>query len=176
MCIRDSCRAVGWLSRKGGRIRRVAAGPQLATPGAQCLRPMGGDVLVGTAGAATVSEDEAVAHARAWAHPAWATELPAIPVAPAVGDVPRTRSFLSVDDGAAWRMALVPETDGPGRVVRLANPTDAPRTVRLSLDGATDARRTDLRAAWDDGTPHPVDGGTATVDLAPGGLVTLVVR
>lgn len=169
------CRSVGWLSRKGGRIRRVAAGPQLATPGAQCLRTMGGDLLVGHAPTA-MPEAEAVAHARAWAHPAWAVELPVLPFAPPSGDVPRARSFASVDDAAVWRLALVPETDGPGRSVRLLNPTDTPRSARLALDGASEVRHTDLRAVWDGGAPLPVDGGAVAVTLAPGALATLVVR
>lgn len=170
------CRSVGWLSRKGGRIRRVAAGPQLATPGAQCLRRMGADLLVGSGARADVSEAEAVGHARAWAHPAWATELPAIPVAPTAGDVPRTASFVSVDDGAVWRLACLPETEGPGRVVRLVNPTGDPRTVHLRVDGAVEARRTDLRGAWADGTTVPVDDGAVGMAMAPGAVATVVLR
>ncbi len=176
------CRSVGWLSRKGGRIRRVAAGPQLPTPGAQCLRTMGGDVLVGSTLAADTSEAEAAGHARAFAHPAWATELPALPHAPPTGDAPRAASWLAVDDAAVRLLSLRPETSGPGHVasgvvVRLVNPTAEARTAHLTLGfEARHACRTDLRERWDDGAAEPVEDGRMTLAMGPGEVVTVVVR
>ncbi len=173
------CRSVGWLSRKGGRIRRVAAGPQLPTPGAQCLREMTGALLIGSADAGAISDAAAIRHARAFARPAWALELPVLPDAapPSGPPAPRVASWLAVDDDAVWALSVHPEAGESGRVIRLVNPTDAPRTATLTL-GADEraARRTDLREVWADGADVPVEDGRARVAMAPGEVVTLVVR
>ncbi len=178
------CRSVGFLSVKGGRIRRVAAGPGVPTPGGQCLRRMGGDLLVG---AGTVTRAEAMQHARAFAQPAWAVEVPHLHAAPATGPVLRTASALALTGGAAWLLALRPTPGAPGTVtLRLANPTGLPQPLTVGLAGLAALRfggarlrvcPADLHEHWDEaaavvlGPDHRL-----AFPLVPHAVVTWLVR
>jgi mannosylglycerate hydrolase len=167
-------RAVGYLSVRGGRVRRCGAGPEVPTPGAQCLRDLESDFALGATRAPLA---EAVRQARAFAHPAWAREVPYLPHLPAEGETPRAASLLSVDDPAVWLSACTPETEGPGLVVRLVNPIgDARRpTLRFGLPPGRWCE-TDLRERWDEGEARPVPTEGIVLDLPAYRVLTLVLR
>ncbi len=165
------CRSVGWLSVKGGRIRRVAAGPKVPTPEAQCLRKMGGSLLFGFG---EVSAVEAARACRVFAHPAWVQELPALPF-PA-GSRPRTGSFLHISNPAVVLSAFRPESGGPGVVVRVFNPTDQPQQAVLTMGfPAGHACETDLHERWDKAAAMPCSD-TLHFTLAPYRIATYVLR
>lgn len=167
------CRSVGWLSVKGGRIRRVAAGPKVPTPEAQCLREMGGDLLYGFG-----DETAAVAAqaGRVFSHPLWAQELPHLPTLAGRAPRPRAASLLALDNPAVVLSALRPEPHGPGVVLRLVNPTDAAQTATVTF--GLNLRRvcpTDLRDTWDEAAAVTLDG-PLIVALPAGRVATFVLR
>lgn len=152
-------RSVGWLSRRDLRTRGVGAGPDLATPDAQCLGP-------------SVAEWQLLAGAAARPQqvPALATRF-------------RRPLLLLRGQGEAWAPAVelgAPEAvtssvrrDDQGRLeLRLWNPGAEP--LPLGLDGA----------AWEavraDGQPDPRAAWTADEPrrhvLRPCGLLTLRQR
>lgn len=178
-------RAVGMLSVRGGRIRRCGAGPEIPTPEAQCLRDMEAAFALGfepTRGKAEAARARAVRQAKAFAHPAWAREMPVLPHAPPQGDQPREASLLALSDPAVWLLSLRPEDDGPGFVVRLLNPSPEPRTARLHFGStwpreAWDVCPADLRERWDDAKAWTLakDGGLETT-LVPHRAETVLLR
>ncbi len=172
------CRSVGWLSRKGGRIRRVGAGPQVPTPEAQCLREMGGDVLIGWAPDDQMDATTVRRACRAFAHPAHAHELPLLPHLTPTGPLrPRTMSLLHIEDERIELAAFRPEPGGDGLVIRLYNPTDEPITSRvttaLPLSRYTSS---DLREVWNEPSAQQLDGGSFEIQLSPFACRTWVLR
>jgi len=113
-------RSVGWLSVEGGRIRRCQAGPTVPTPGAQCLREMGGDLSFGVG---PVSREAAVRHARSFAHPAWTRELPHLPYVDGEERHPRRRSLLEIEGEGIELSAWKPGESVGASVLRLWNRT-----------------------------------------------------
>jgi mannosylglycerate hydrolase len=117
-------RCVGWLSRDDLPTRPTAAGPQLSTPGAQCL------------GRATFSYAIAVVDRRDWPLiPAWAEEFraPLQLVETRCQDGPLPPRLALVDvSGQAVLTAVKPAENGDGLVVRLYNsqPTAGAALVR----------------------------------------------
>ena len=178
-------RAVGWLSVGGGRIRRCQAGPQVPTPGAQCLGAVRADVAVGVepVGVEPASAvDAAVRRAEAFAHAPFVREIPLLPFirgadAPA-GTRPRAASLLRLGgDGVRLTSFKPHDTDAGVVVVRLHNTADAPRRADLEFGIAvTEARRTDLREVWAAGEPLPLDGNTLALDLGPHQIATMLLR
>ncbi len=167
-------RAVGFLSVRGGRIRRCGAGPELPTPGAQCLREIEAAFAFGLA---AVPRAQVVRRAKAFAHPAWAREMPYLPTLPVSGPVPRRRSLLAVDDPAVLVLSMRPEDDGPGVVVRLLNPTSEPRRATISTGlpvGSVCA--TDLRERWEDAEACAAGPRGIEVELGPFRVETRILR
>jgi mannosylglycerate hydrolase len=123
-------RSVGWLSVEGGRIRRCQAGPTVPTPGAQCLREMGGELSFGTG---PVSRAAVVRHARSFAHPAWIRELPDLPHVDGEGRHPRRQSLLQIEGEGIELSAWKPGETAGTSVLRLWNRTGQRRqaTVRF---------------------------------------------
>jgi len=105
-------RAVGWLARMDVRTRPRPAGPLIAVAGAQCLETI-----------------EAALSLFAGVDPRTARDaelgLRAVPA----GDTPLVapdRPLLEVSPREIVVSALKPAASGPGMILRLLNPTDAP--------------------------------------------------
>ena len=98
-------------------------------------------------------------HARAFAHPAWARELPALTYVEGTGDLPRTGSLLAIDNPNVILSACKPADDGAGTVIRLYNASEDSQDTTVQLGIPTDRWcRTDLREQWDETGAHPVEG------------------
>jgi mannosylglycerate hydrolase len=167
-------RAVGYLSVRNGRIRRCGAGPEVPTPGAQCLREIDASFSFGVSNGPV---EEVVQRGRAFAHPAWAREIPYLPHLRPSGSLPRVASLLEVDDPGVHVSAFKPEDRGPGCVLRLYNPTPEDRraTVRTPLPFSRYCE-TDLGEEWVEETARPVTGSMLSVDLPAYRIVTLILR
>lgn len=167
------CRSVGWLSRKGGRIRRVGAGPHVPTPGAQCLRPMEAHLLIAPfVGAMPVQ------HALTFSHPLFAREMPYLPHVKTDGNLPGSLSLAGWDASSPVRLSsLKPEDQGPGVVLRVYNPTGEAAHVDVALGvPAQRACRTSLREVWREEEAFAVENSTLPLDVAPYSIVTCIVR
>ncbi len=146
-------RAVGWLSRDDLSTRRVAAGPLLPTPGAQCpgnhvfeyaIMPHSDDwsAVIRLAAAYTAP----LCVARADTHEGMELrEMPFIGVDldwynrvvkpipwPRDGQNPDTVSFLALEPAPLTVSAIRASADGEGLVVRFYHPGETPVTARLT--------------------------------------------
>ncbi len=171
-------RAVGWLSVAGGRVRRCQAGPQVPTPGAQCLRPIRAEIGVGVA----ADRWEAVRRAEAFAHPPVVREVPALPFASGAAEYrgTRMRSARGLElSGEAVRLsAFAPHPTEHGiAVARVVNLSDQPVTATLTPGWLlAEARRTDLEEQWEHGEALPIESGAVRVTLAPHQIGTVLLR
>jgi len=167
-------RAVGWLSVANGRIRGCQAGPTVPTPGAQCQRAMHAELAWGHG---AVPRFEVVRHARSFAHPARATELPDLPYATSTGRWPRRRLIASVDNSAIDLTALRPSVTGNARALRLCNLSRETQPARVSL-GMPVRRwcRSTLQEAWDEASAVDLDGTEIELVIEPHEVVTLLLR
>lgn len=139
-------RSNGWLSRFDLASRTAGAGPMFPTPGAQCLGPFAGELVVrvGAAAADDLALAEAAMRARA---PLWAAQLQ--PTGSGGAELSHTGG-PRVDGGLA--AALKPADEEPGGyVLRVWNPTAVDRTVRLTLPGAARVREVRLDETLVDG-------------------------
>jgi mannosylglycerate hydrolase len=167
-------RAVGWLSVEGGRIRRCQAGPTVPTPGAQCQRPTRAEFAFG---AGAISRAEAMQHARAFAHPPWARELPHLPHVNAEGELPRTGSLLAIDNPNVLLSACKPTDDGAGLTLRLYNATGNPQETTVQLGLLADRwGRTDFHEQWDGATAKPIEDQSVALHFTPYQIQTLLIR
>ncbi len=171
-------RGVGAISREGGRIRRVPAGPGLATPDAQ--RPPIGLVVRSAWEVVPGSETPAQVAARAatFAHPPLAEQVWLGAYERGGSErISARRSFLRCDDPRVALSALRVEADG--RVVvrvwnRAAEPVRA--TLQLGPDLAgprppKSARRVRLDGA--DVGPVDLTGTIARLELGPAAIQTI---
>jgi mannosylglycerate hydrolase len=168
------CRAVSHLSVEGGRIRQCQAGPSVPTPGAQCQRRIRATLALGTG---ALGRMEVARHARAFAHPAWAQEMPHLPHVNAAGSQPRAASLLHVDNPAVDLAALRPSGAHGACAVRLCNLSGEKQTARLRLGwDASRWCRAPLTETWNEAEAHPLDDHALTLTLAPHRVQTVMVR
>ena len=118
-------RCVGWLSRDDFPCREGAAGPQMATPEAQCP---GGHTF----------RYSLIPHTADWpngqpAAEAFQTDLRAVSAGSHPGPLPPTHSFLSVTPASLRVSAVKLPEEEPGLVVRLWNAAGEPVTGILRL-------------------------------------------
>ena len=159
-------RAVGWRSRDDLQARAGAIDPMIATPDAQCHRPM-------TAAYALVllPSDDPAALLRAgqlYAAPLLACQYAERP--------PQSQhSYLTVESDRLLLTALKPPESGNGWIVRLLNPTDAP--VKTHLQPAMGLRSVQIvnMAEEPQHTVEP-DQGRIPVTVAPHQILTLLLR
>lgn len=155
-------RAVGWLARVDLQSRPDPAGPTLPTPGAQCLEPIEARLTLLAGVDPRAARD---AELGLWAVAAGPTPL-----------VPSDVSLLTVEPRALVVSTLKPAEDGDGLILRLLNPTDAPRTARVRFGFAVAA----AQAVRLDETPAPEDicndGEWATFDVPAHALRSVRVR
>ncbi len=112
-------RAVGWLARFDLVSRPQPAGPALPTPGAQCLETIEAQLslLVGCDPRAARDAELGLCAVAAGAAPL----------------VPPGRALVQIAPREVLLSALKPAEAGPGLVLRLLNPTDAPLDARVRL-------------------------------------------
>jgi mannosylglycerate hydrolase len=144
-------RSVGWLSRRDLRTRGVGAGPDIATPGAQCVGKHTFDFWLC---AAAAGEDSAAGTTRALQAAAWLRRAPLL----LRGHVPPPAPLET--GNPVVQTSAVRWADG-ALELRLWNPTH--HTQPLALDA------TSWRIVRADGTPAD---GSAT-HLAPHSMLTL---
>jgi len=106
-------RCVGWLSRGDLSVRRGPAGPQLATPEAQCMDENTFHYAV-------------IPHAGSWESAfreaeAFHTPMRAIRTGPHEGTLPESGAFVRVEPAHLVMTALKAAEDGRGVIVRLWN-------------------------------------------------------
>ncbi len=186
-------RSVGWLSRDDLATRRVAAGPLVPTPGAQCLGaytyeyavvPHAGDWR--TAYPAAHNYGAPLLVARADTHEGLElremnitrddpTQVKAIPWQRS-GPLPGTFSFLTIEPMTLILSAVRRTEDGQGLVVRFYNAERAPvtATVTSGLPLAS-ARRLNLNE--EPGEPlDVVDGRRVVLQVRGAEVVTCELR
>ncbi len=162
-------RCVGWLSRPDLLTRPGNAGPQVPTPGAQCL----GEVAF---------EYSIIPHAGSWlsagVHRA-AREfvVPAVAQAcvPHAGAVPHTLSVLSVEPREVMVSAVKKAEDDDSVVVRLFNVSGGEVSAKLRFDRC-------VERAWVVSlNEEPLrqvasEGGSLTVTMRPHEIVTVKAK
>ena len=116
-------RCVGWLSRCDLHSRRGDAGPELPTPGAQCLGTHDFHYAI-------------VPHSGNWEVPSlhaheFNNALRSFATGVHVGHLPAQMSFLSITPSWIPVSAIKPAHDASALVVRLYNPTTRPVGVQL---------------------------------------------
>lgn len=137
-------RCVGWMSRRDLVTRGVGAGPDLETPGAQCI---GTEVLAFQLGLATDTGEHPLAAAQRWR----------VPVQLIRGQSSRWRAPIDFGDTNLQVSSL--RQMGAELELRCWNPTDAPLTIRP--EALRDWRRVfadgrDWSGLTPDAAPHVV--------------------
>lgn len=167
-------RAVGWLSVEGGRIRRCQAGPSVPVPGAQCQRAMEAELAFG---AGDLPRASVVQHARAFAHPAWARELPHLPHVADEGTLPRSGSLIEIDNPNVILSAFRPADAGAGTVLRIYNLAGEAQEATLHLGMPAAAWcPADFDERWDEAAAAPVEDGAIPLRLGAHEIQTLLIR
>ncbi len=155
-------RAVGWLARMDLTTRPQPAGPAVPTPGAQCLETI-----------------EAALALFAGLDPRRARDAELGLRAVAAGDAPLVSSghaLLEIEPHELVLSALKPADDGPGIVLRLLNPTDAPIAARVRLRGAVAEAAPVALDETVARVPLPFDGRVVTLDVPPHALRSTLLR
>ena len=167
-------RAVGELSVGGGRIRRVQAGPQIPTPGAQCLRELEFELHLGFE---AEPDDRAARRAVQESHPVWVRELPYLPHVPYGDTVPRSSSMLEITHPSIALSAFKLDEATGDRILRVFNLSS--ETIRSAIRIQTESGtvcETDLREAWTPSTARTFTGNEIAVELGPHKIQTLRIR
>jgi mannosylglycerate hydrolase len=142
-------RAVGLLSVFGGAIRTCQAGPEVATPEAQCHRRMRHHIGIGLA---RQPVPQAIRAATLFSHPVWVREMPYLPHCPQKGPVPRRASWLSLSNGWIVLSACRGAANASGKIaLRLVNLSETRQSTAVAL--GFEARRfcvTSLMERWDE--------------------------
>lgn len=155
-------RGVGWLSRFDVTARTAGAGPQLATPGAQCPGPQ--SFTLGLRWGGDVADDLDLVAAGAEHR----SPLTALQVYASARGLPEAPDILAVSGAivTAWKRA----EDGEGSVLRLCNPTATTRRVEVTGTFLASVRDVEL-SEFDErrGAPSPVRPAGADPDGSPVG-------
>ena len=158
-------RCVGWLSRDDFPCRNGQAGPQLATPGGQCI------------GQATFHYSlipfKELKEAAREAH-VFNAGFRAIAVPVAEGVLESSRPIVKIEPDSLQLTALKPSEDGSGAVLRFFNSEDEPVQARISFAvPVTAAQRVNLLEEFQaDLTVH----SNASLDLKVRGKEIVSIR
>jgi mannosylglycerate hydrolase len=177
-CALTLMRAVGTISREGGRIRRVNAGPSLSTETSQMVSP--GDLFefAWQAVPAGIPAAELFPRAMRFAHPVHAEQVWMGEFERAAASTrPRRYGFLKVDNALVSVSAI--KLAGAGRlVVRLWNRAGTTQNATIALSPELCSGRTPVRAERCDLNEDPIGacrlaGGIARLELRPHEIATL---
>ncbi|MFW9935764.1 MAG: alpha-mannosidase [Candidatus Thorarchaeota archaeon] len=120
-------RSVGWLSRGDLTTRRGHAGPELPTPGAQCL----GEHIV---------QYSIIPHQGSWKNAtalmqirSYITPLKAIQIHEGYGSLPSSQGFLSIDEPGCVLSCLKKAEETESTILRLFEIRGEPSTTNLQL-------------------------------------------
>ena len=167
-------RAVGYLSVAGGSIRACQAGPALATPEAQCLRPFVHHLAFGNA---DIGRAQLLQRARKFAHPIWAQERPYLPHLPPVGSLPRKQSFLSIDNPRVQLSAFGPGPQDDILLLRIYNSSNKPEPCTLNFGFRIQHWcRSSLDGQWHGRASQNLDSSELKQSLKPQEIVTLLIK
>jgi mannosylglycerate hydrolase len=167
-------RSVGELSVGGGRLRRVQAGPQIPTHGAQCLRELHHEIWFGLEPDA---DGAAFRRGRERSHPVFVREMPYLPHLKAGTSVPRVHSLLHVPHPDVQLSALRHDEATGDRILRLFNLGGTDLTTSVGIDiQAGHVCETDLLEGYDAAKALAFIDGTIPVRLKPHGILTLRIR
>lgn len=167
-------RSVGELSVGGGRLRRVQAGPQIPTPGAQCLRDLHHEIWFGLEPEA---DGAAFRRARERSHPVYVREMPYLPHLKAGTAVPRVHSLLHVPHPDVQISACRHDEATGDRILRLFNLSGRDVATSVGIDiQAGHVCETDLLEGYDAGKASVFIDGSIPVRLKPHGILTLRIR
>lgn len=168
-------RAVGLLSTGDGRIRRCQAGPSIPVPGAQCLREITADVAFGVAYRA--NDGIAIQHARNFAHPVWAREMPYLPHLKSQEVLARRTGSVEISNPHVALSSVRLHPDGETGVLRVYNLSDeAESTIIQTSLPYTKWAEADLHEKWDDNNPNRVENGQISCTLKPHQILTILLR
>lgn len=167
-------RAVGELSVGGGRIRRVQAGPQIPTPGAQCQREL--EFLLHF-GIEPKADGHAIRNARAQSHRPWVREMPYLPHVPNGHVVPRSHSMLSIDHPDIECSAFKRDAATSDLIIRLFNQSSdsVSTTITIPLESGM-VCTTNLLEQWTGFTAASFQNHLIPVTFGPHQIVTLRIR
>lgn len=167
-------RSVGELSVGGGRLRRVQAGPQIPTPGAQCLRDLHHEIWFGLEPEA---DGAAFRRARERSHPVYVREMPYLPHLKAGTAVPRVHSLLHVPHPDVQISACRHDEATGDRILRLFNLSGRDVATSVGIDiQAGHVCESDLLEGYDAGKASVFIDGSIPVRLKPHGILTLRIR
>lgn len=162
-------RCVGWLSREDFACRVGQAGPELATPGAQCLGPAAFEYSLLPFGAGEL--DTAAAHAYAFEAPLRA-ELCTL----GAGALDPQARLLALDPAALVLTAIKPADAGDGFIVRCYNSSERAQSGHLTLGFPVASVEPVNLLEETQGEALPIeDEQRVTVEVPPKRIVTLRV-
>ena len=169
-------RSVGYLSVGNGRIRKPQAGPAVATPEAQCHRPMEAEFCMGIE--QTVDAAEIAPKARTFAHPPKAMALPYLKGdSGKSGPVSRRKSLLEIDNPNIQLSAFKPSDDGQYYVLRIYNLSDEPQQAELKFGvNVSECGPSNPLEQPADGSFEPIPNGTLELEVPAHKIYTLLLR
>ncbi len=164
-------RAVGWLSRDDLACRPGHAGPERATPGAQCLGPASADYSLIPFGGAGFGLDDAAQDAYAFTAP-----LRGVAVAGSSGTLPAALQAVTLEPAALVLTAIKPPESGDGIIVRLYNSHTERVSGRLAFGWPVREVVPVNLLEEPVGAPYALDeGGSVRLDVPGKRIVTLRV-
>jgi mannosylglycerate hydrolase len=178
-------RSVGSLSVYGGATRHSQAGPEVPTPEAQCLRAFQHHLSWGNG---NISSEEVRARATVFACPPFSQEMPYLPYLNVDGKIPRTQSFLEIenpqialDSCRPWSESGANGESGEGCAngisIRLHNLSNAPQQAILKLGfSALEYCITDLNELWNTKSARVVQNGTVCFAIRPFEIGTVIIK
>ncbi len=167
-------RAVGELSVGGGRIRRVQAGPQIPTPGAQCQREL--DFLLHI-GIEPKADGHAIRNAREQSHRAWVREMPYLPHVPSGHTISRSHSMLDIAHPDIELSAYKRDAATSDLIIRLFNHSSDIVETSITIDrNRGSVSITDLLEQWSDSMATSFQNHQIPVTFGPHQIVTLRIR
>ena len=177
-CALTLMRAVGTVSREGGRIRRVNAGPSLPTETSQMVSPSDLFEYSWQAVPAGTPAAELVPRAMRFAHPVHAEQVWMGEFERATGSTrPRRYGLLKVDN-ALVSVSALKLASASRLVVRLWNRAGTAQNVTIALSPELCSGRTPARAERCDLNEDPIGacrlvGSIARLELRPHEIATL---
>jgi mannosylglycerate hydrolase len=164
-------RSVGYLSVYGGSVRQCQAGPQIPTPGAQCLRAFRHAFMWG---AGRLEDAHVVRECIAFSHPFYVCEMPFLPYLKS-GVFSRSQKFLSFDNPNILLSACKPVGE-KGVSLRFYNISAVSQSLSLQLNfNASRWVESSLDEMWSPESERTFHGNTVEITISPHEIRTILV-